>query len=151
MNNCHDQSDTLLTSPWTLAPLCGNGQGQYENTGWRYTKALSATRSRFVTAGNHLTCLQLCLGETFNTEYTLSCGNSIFIISRHNELRDLSASLLNKVCPDVKTKPKLQPVTEVYVVHASASRDPEVRLDIKAKGFCVGSAFDCAFFSCPDF
>ena len=54
---------------------------------------------------------------------------------RHNELRDLTASLLSEVCHDVGVKPVLQPLSGEILTGCSANVSPEARLDISARGF----------------
>ena len=54
---------------------------------------------------------------------------------RHNELRDLTASLLSEVCHDVGVEPLLQPLSGEILAGRSANVSPEARLDISARGF----------------
>ena len=61
-------------------------------------------------------------GEVFNTCHALSCASGGFIISRHNERRDLTADLLIEVCNDVGVEPRLQPVSAHHVLPTSANR-----------------------------
>ena len=53
---------------------------------------------------------------------------------RHNEVRDLTASVMAEVFHDVKVEPKLQPVTDEGLP-SSANRSTEARLGIRARGF----------------
>ena len=84
-------------------------------------------------------------GESFNSCHALTCNKGGFTVTRHNEIRDLTANLLKEICADVESEPKLQPLSGEEFLHASANRDPEARLDVKARGFW-GGAFECAFF-----
>ncbi len=84
-------------------------------------------------------------GESFDSSHALSCPKGGFIIARHNELRDLTAGLLDEVCHDVEIEPRLQPLSGEAFVHRSAIRDAEARLDIKARGLW-GGRFECTFF-----
>ena len=77
----------------------------------------------------------------FCTRSSSSCSGSCWLIV----VRDLTASLISEVCSDVELKPRLQPLSGEQFLHASANRDAEARLDIKARGFW-GGAFECAFF-----
>ena len=53
----------------------------------------------------------------------------------HNEVRDLTASLLTEVCHNVSTEPCLQPITsETFPLASNNTRD-DARLDVKARGF----------------
>ena len=54
---------------------------------------------------------------------------------RHNEDRDLTASLLTEVSHNVQTEPSLQSVTTETFSLASANTSNDVRLDIKTRGF----------------
>ena len=54
---------------------------------------------------------------------------------RHNEVQDLTASLLTEVCHNVATEPFLQPVTSETFSLASVNTTNDAHLDIKAKGF----------------
>ena len=53
----------------------------------------------------------------------------------HNDVRDLSASLMKDVCPNVIKEPVLQPLTGETLQYRTASTDYEARLDISAEGF----------------
>ena len=52
-------------------------------------------------------------GEPYNEVHALNCPRGGFISVRHNEIRDLTAELLNEVCNDVSTEPMLTPLTPV--------------------------------------
>ena len=60
-----------------------------------------------------------------------------FSTIRHNEKRDLTASLLSEVCHNVAIEPHLQPLNGEGFHHKSANTDENSRLDIhvRAKGF----------------
>ena len=49
-----------------------------------------------------------------------------------------------EVCTDVEVEPRLQPLSGEVFLHSSANRDPEARLDVKARGLW-GGTFECAF------
>ena len=84
-------------------------------------------------------------GEVFSSNHALSCPSGGFLIVRHNEIRDLTAGLLKEVCNDVEIEPRLQPLSNEELTLATANRDPEARLNIKAQGIW-GGRFECAFF-----
>ena len=50
-------------------------------------------------------------GEPFDSCHCLTCSKGGFTIARHNEIRDLTASLLREVCTDVEVEPRLQPLS----------------------------------------
>ena len=47
-------------------------------------------------------------GAAFDSNHALSCAKGGFTIASHDEIRDLTASLLQEVCHDVEMEPKLQ-------------------------------------------
>ena len=53
----------------------------------------------------------------------------------HNEVRDLTASLLGDVCGDVQIEPTLVPLSGETQFYRSANVSPEARLDVSARGF----------------
>ena len=57
---------------------------------------------------------------------------------RHNEIRDITASLLKEVCSDVCVEPDLQPVTHNQLDGASANSQDGARLDLSANGVWGG-------------
>ena len=71
-------------------------------------------------------------------EHALSCPRGGFSIIRHNEIRDLTASLLTEVCHDVRIEPDLQPVTGEGMTASSTNTNDGTRLDISANGFWGG-------------
>ena len=78
-------------------------------------------------------------------EHALSCAKGGFPSIRHNEIRNLMATLLTEVCHDVRIEPGLQPVTNETLTGASANRQDGARLDIAANGF-LGGTFERTFF-----
>ena len=48
-------------------------------------------------------------GSVFSTDHAMICPMGGFPTIRHNELRDITASLLSDVCHNVATEPRLQP------------------------------------------
>ena len=63
---------------------------------------------------------------------------------RHNEVRDITATLLNEVCHGVTTEPHLQPLSRKSLSHRSASTQDGARLDVEMYGFW-GGRFEKAF------
>ena len=64
---------------------------------------------------------------------------------RHNEIRDLTATLLTEVCNDVCVEPALQPITDEVLSGATANSQAGARLDIAANGFW-GGTFERTYF-----
>ena len=61
------------------------------------------------------------------------CGG--FPSLHHNELRDVTASLMSEVCNPVSVEPCLQPLSGEVLRPRSAITDDNARSDIKADGF----------------
>ena len=77
-------------------------------------------------------------GNNFSVEHALSCATGGFPTIRHNEIRDITASLLTEVCKEVCVEPELQPVTPDQLNGASANRQDGARLDVSANGVWGG-------------
>ena len=77
-------------------------------------------------------------GEKFTIEHAMSCPKGGFPSIRHNEVHDLTATLLTEVCHDVCVEPDLQPLTGEQMNNATAITDAGARLDIAANGFWGG-------------
>ena len=77
-------------------------------------------------------------GKAFSVEHALSCAKGGFPILRHNEIRDLTATLLTEVCHDVQIEPELQPLTGESLTNATANTHDGARLDISANGLWGG-------------
>lgn len=92
----------------------------------------------------HLAPQKCVCGEPFDMNHALVCHCGGLPGQRHDRLRDLFASLLAEVCPNVTTEPALQPVCG-ECLPSSANREERARLDIKATNFW-GSAGQDAFF-----
>ena len=84
-------------------------------------------------------------GQSFSVQHALSCPRGGFPSIRHNELRDLTASVLKETCHGVATEPSLQPITSETFNAATVNTQEGARLDIVANGFW-GGAFERAFF-----
>ena len=74
-------------------------------------------------------------GAAFSVHHAMSCKKGGFIHSRHNEVRDFTASLLNEVCNDVSIEPILQPLSGERFQYRTPNRAPDARLDISARSF----------------
>ena len=77
-------------------------------------------------------------GSRFSVEHALSCPRGAFPIIRHNEIRDLTASVLTEVCHDVRVEPDLQPIMHETMSAATANTSDGARLDIAMNGFWGG-------------
>ena len=71
----------------------------------------------------------------------MSCKKGGFVHARHDEIRDIQATLLKEICNDVEREPHLQPTTgEVF--NRSTNIVDEARLDLKARGWGQVAFFD---------
>ena len=71
-------------------------------------------------------------GSQFSVEHALTCVCGGFRSLSHNEIRDLSATLLAN---NRRTDPELQPLTGQTFSLRSANTEANSRLDIRAQGF----------------
>ena len=92
----------------------------------------------------HLPSTCVC-GKSFSLDHALSCPCGSFPSLRHNEIRDVTADLMNEVCHNVSTEPHLQPLSGESLRFKTSNRQDQARLDIKAQGFW-GDRHQCAFF-----
>ena len=93
----------------------------------------------FQNSPSHCSC-----SHHFSVEHALSCKTGGFPAVRHNEVRDITASLLTEVCHGVTTEPHLQSLSGETLSHRSAITEDGARLDIAMYGFW-GSRFEKAF------
>ena len=84
-------------------------------------------------------------GRIFDPNHALSCPTGGLPTIRHNEIRDLCALALSKVCHDVATEPILEPLQEEQFRSTSTSTVDGAQLDIAASGFW-GGRFERTFF-----
>ena len=79
---------------------------------------------------------QHCTCETkFTVEHSFTCPKGGFPSICHDEIHDLTASLLTEVCHEVDVEPHLQPITGEQFTLASSNIEDGARLDISANGF----------------
>ena len=88
---------------------------------------------------SHCSC-----GQQFSVEHALTCKTGGFPAVRHNEVRDITATLLTEVCHGVTTEPHLQPLSGESLSHRSAITEDNARLDVAMYGFW-GGRFEKAF------
>ena len=84
-------------------------------------------------------------GSKFSVEHALSCPKGGFSSVRHNEIRDITASLLTEVCNVVCIEPERQPMTGEVLNGSSSHTQDGARLDIAANGFW-GGRFERTYF-----
>ena len=74
-------------------------------------------------------------GTSFSVDHAMTCHMGGLPTIRHNEIRDITATLLTEICHNVATEPLLQPLTNESFIHRSANKEPNARLDIRTRGF----------------
>ena len=74
-------------------------------------------------------------GQRFSPDHAMTCKKGGFVHARHDEIRDIQASLLEEICKDVEREPHLQPLSGENLAGRSANTSDEARLDVKARGF----------------
>ena len=67
------------------------------------------------------------------------CHTGGFPTIRHEEICDITATLLTEVCYNVATKPSLQQLSGEILNHHTANNEDGARLDIRARGFWNGA------------
>ena len=72
--------------------------------------------------------------KPFNVTHAMNCHRGGFINSRHDNIKNFTAKLLEGVCNDVEVEPHLQPVNGVRF-RPSVNVSEEARLDVRARGF----------------
>ena len=76
-------------------------------------------------------------GNEFTIHHAMSCKLGGFVHYRHNEVRDVTGTLLKEVCTDVSIEPMLIPLTGEKMKYKTANTANDARLDISARGFWV--------------
>ena len=74
-------------------------------------------------------------GQDMTVDHAFVCPSGGYPSARHNELRDLLASVIREVQPDVEVEPRLLPLSGESLPHRTCNRDQEARVDIRARGF----------------
>ena len=88
-------------------------------------------------------------GASFTVDHAMICHKGGFPTIRHNEIRDLSASLLNEVCHNVGIEHSLQPLSGESLNHCTANKDDDARVDNLCKRLLeqdTGRHFDVRVF-----
>ena len=75
-------------------------------------------------------------------DHVLSCHNGGLPSLCHNNVRDLTASLLTEVCSQVIVEPELQPVSNPDELTTSNTQEG-ARLDVVMNGFWDGQSERC--------
>ena len=139
LQRCIDLSQEKGASSWlTALPIDKHGFAVHKSA---FRDALSLRYDwPLLNQPSHCNC-----GHVFSIDHVLSCPTGGFPSIRHNEVRDVTASMLSEVCHAVTIEPHLQPLSGESLSHRSANTEDNARLDIAAYGFW-GSRFERAFF-----
>ncbi len=81
---------------------------------------------------NNIATTCVC-SKPLNVEHALTCARGGFPTLRHNEVRDITATLLTETCHEVCVEPDLQPVAPGQLSRTANQRDG-ARLDVAANG-----------------
>ena len=74
-------------------------------------------------------------GAQFTVDHTMDLPRGRCPTIRHNEIRDITASLVTEVCNNVVTEPSLQPLSGENMTAHSENIDDGACVDIHARGF----------------
>ena len=80
--------------------------------------------------------IKLCMWQSFQCQPCPFMPRG-FTLIRHNELRDVTAELLQQACHNVKIEPPLEPLTGETFTQRSTNITQEARLDVSARGVFV--------------
>lgn len=81
----------------------------------------------------------MCLWEAVHTVlHAMSCTLGGYPALRHNELRDLTTTMLREVAHNVAVEPSLQPLSGECFHLRSTNQDNQARLDVAASGIWGG-------------
>ena len=77
-------------------------------------------------------------GVKFSVEHAFSCPKVVFPTIKHNEIHDLTASLLTEVCHEVQVELTLQPLSGEYFDHTTLKTEDVAHLDVAMNRFSGG-------------
>ena len=81
--------------------------------------------------------LTLCVcGDSFNLQHALSCPKGELVITRHNEMRNLTAEILGEVCKNVVIELLFTPLTGEELPKSSNTSN-QARADVSATGLWI--------------
>ena len=109
-----------------------------ENEGYVFNKQLfwDLIHARY---GWELTRLpeNCACGVKFDLHHGLSCKKVGLVTIRHNQGRNITATLLNEICNDVQIKSQLQSLSGEYFAAKTANKHEDARLGYSARDFGV--------------
>ena len=111
-----------------------------ENFGLNKRQFYDALSLRYRWTPKYLPSMCPC-GKRFDVDHAMSCMKGWFVYTRHDDVRDLFATLFKDVCHDVEVEPHLETLTGELLSNSANSSD-EARLDFSARRFWQkGQAF----------
>ena len=117
------------SSSWlTALPLTSHGFALHKGD---FRDALCL---RFGWQSSSLPLMCIC-SKSFTVEYALSCSCGGYPFIRHNELRDITATLLTEVSNIVGIEPVLQKLSGEHLTQKTSISSDDARLDIVAENF----------------
>ena len=75
-----------------------------------------------------------CISK-FDIQHSMSFKKGGVVSMQHNDLRDLTANMMSKVCKDTETEPKLIPLSGEELQGRTANNSNEASVDIRNRGF----------------
>ena len=75
-----------------------------------------------------------CISKV-DIQHSMSFKKGGIISMQHNDLRDLAANMMSKVCKDTETEPKLTPLSGEELQGRTANNSNEASVDIRNRGF----------------
>ena len=139
----------------TVSPVTGyTAQGPYlavKGSSVWLTVSPVTEHGLFLHKGDTLVCvrygwnlsntpLSCSCGTSFSVDHVMTCHMGAIPTIRHNEIRDIMATLLTEICHNVATEPLLQPLTNESFTHRSSNTDPSAHLNMHARGIEVFGA-----------
>ena len=91
--------------------------------------------SDIISLWNVYQTLYVC-GDSFNLQHALSCPKGGLVITRHNELRNLTAEILGEVCKNVVIESLLTPLTGEGLPKSSNTSN-QATADVSARGLSI--------------
>ena len=117
------------SSSWlTALPLTSHGFALHKGD---FRDALCL---RFGWQPSSLPLVCIC-GKPFTVDHALSCSCGGYPSIRHNELRDITATLLTEVSNNVGIEPVLQKLSGEHLTQKTSISSDDARLDIVAENF----------------
>ena len=74
-------------------------------------------------------------GVKFGLQHALSCKKGEFVTIQGNQVRNITATLLNEICNDVQIEPQLQSLSGEHFCAKTAKKHEDAQLDISAREF----------------